>query len=300
LPVTIQSALAQTYDKLQVVVSDNCSEDDTEQVVAAFADDRIEYVRHSINIGANNNFNACVDHARGDYFLLLHDDDVIDADFVQSCVDALQDAPEVGLVRTGIRILDGNGGVKLEWENRLEGSSFEALIAGWITSETTLFCANTLIRTEALREVGGFHSQCEVFQDALTQIRIAAKHGYVNVRGIKASFRQHDNNLGAASRIDDWCKDSLQLRDVIAELLPAGKDSEALVQQVDAFLCRVNYKRIVNAGSMVKKLRLYRRVSDYFEGAYPAWSYYYLYDLGPRRRELKRQLKSLMENLRGK
>lgn len=296
LPLTLQSALAQTYENLQVIVCDNCSQDATEAIVGGCDDDRVEYIRHTENIGANDNFNACVDHARGEYFLLLHDDDEIDKDFVQVCVDATRVAPGVGLVRTGIRMIDGGGNTILEWENRLQTTSFDGLIRGWILSDTTLFCANTLIRSDALREIGGFRSRCDLFQDVLAHVRIAARYGYVNVREVKASFRDHDQNRGSAARIDDWCKDSLQLRDTIYELLPDNKTREELVRDVTIFLCQINYSYIINLKSPLQKLSLYRRINRYFDGAFPAGAYYRLYDLAPRVRKWKKGIKKFFEN----
>jgi glycosyltransferase involved in cell wall biosynthesis len=84
LKEAIQSVLNQTYPNLEIIVSDNCSSDDTGTVVKAFNDSRIRYHRHDVNIGPNNNFNFCLDQAQGAYFLLLHDDDLIDPDFFQA------------------------------------------------------------------------------------------------------------------------------------------------------------------------------------------------------------------------
>ena len=80
LKQALQSAVNQTYGNIEIIVSDNCSTDHTEDLVNEFSDSRIKYIKHNNNIGANNNFNFCVNSAKGDYFLLLHDDDLIDPD----------------------------------------------------------------------------------------------------------------------------------------------------------------------------------------------------------------------------
>ena len=85
----IESALNQTYPNLEIFISDNCSSDNTGTLVKSFNDPRIRYHRHDVNIGGNNNFNYCVKKARGIYFLLLHDDDLIDADFIEVCMKAV-------------------------------------------------------------------------------------------------------------------------------------------------------------------------------------------------------------------
>ena len=291
LPIALEAALNQTYQHLQIVVSDNCSGDDTETLVRGNSDPRICYLRQTKNIGANNNFNACVEHARGEYFLLLHDDDSIDSDFVESCIGALEHNAGVGLVRTGIRLIDGHGDSILEWENRLHGETLTDLISGWINSTTTMFCANTLIKTTALKEIGGFDSARNLFQDVLAHVKIAAAHGYTNVSDVKASFREHDQNQGKAARIEDWCIDSLELLATIEQLLGSTRQAP-LIDQLKAFLCRINYGYARELPSLVTRFRYYRIVEKHFQGAFPMWTYYWGYDLLPRWRALKRRFKS--------
>ena len=107
LACALQSAINQTYDNIEIIVSDNCSSDHTEQVIKQFADPRIQYIRHPENIGANANFNFCLSQAKGEYFLLLHDDDLIDEDFVSVCMKVENDdVNEIGIIRTGTRWID--------------------------------------------------------------------------------------------------------------------------------------------------------------------------------------------------
>ena len=58
---TVQAALSQTYANVEVLVSDNASSDNTQELISAIDDPRLRYVRHPENIGANNNFNSCVE-----------------------------------------------------------------------------------------------------------------------------------------------------------------------------------------------------------------------------------------------
>ena len=86
----LESALAQNYELLEIIVSDNCSTDDTESLVQSYSDPRIRYFRHEKNIDPNDNFNFCLQKATGAYFLLLHDDDLIDSTFVRECITAAE------------------------------------------------------------------------------------------------------------------------------------------------------------------------------------------------------------------
>lgn len=84
----IESAQAQTYPNLEIVVSDNGSTDDTEQICRALCsnDVRIRYFRQDANMGPTDNFLFVLRQARGLFFMWLADDDWVDADYVAKCV----------------------------------------------------------------------------------------------------------------------------------------------------------------------------------------------------------------------
>lgn len=92
----IASALAQEGCDVDVLVFDNASGDETEEVCRALAaaDPRIRFHRHAENIGAFANFAAVAKAARGEYFMWLGDDDWIDSDYVRTCLALLED-PDV-------------------------------------------------------------------------------------------------------------------------------------------------------------------------------------------------------------
>lgn len=90
LRAALQSALAQTYSAIEVLVLDDASPDDTPQVVAEFAHDpRIRSLRHAANRGIVGNWKAGIDAARGAFFCLLHDDDLFEPQFVERLLSPL-------------------------------------------------------------------------------------------------------------------------------------------------------------------------------------------------------------------
>ena len=65
--------------------------------------------------------NFCIQQARGDYLVILPDDDLVDPDFVESCVALALDNPQAGLIRTGTRVIDAAGRVLVELPNEAVG-----------------------------------------------------------------------------------------------------------------------------------------------------------------------------------
>lgn len=73
---SIQSVLNQTYRNWELIIVDDCSMDNTDQVVAAFRDDRIRYLYNKHNSGAALTRNYALREARGEWIAFLDSDDL--------------------------------------------------------------------------------------------------------------------------------------------------------------------------------------------------------------------------------
>jgi hypothetical protein len=77
LPYTIRTALAQDVAELEVIVSDNASEDDTPRVLQSFSDPRLRSVRAPRRLSMCDHWEFALGHARGRYVLFIGDDDAV-------------------------------------------------------------------------------------------------------------------------------------------------------------------------------------------------------------------------------
>lgn len=105
----LSSILDQTYTDFEVIVSDNCSTDATQEIVASFADSRLRYYRNEANIGPYPNMNRLVALARGEYVCIVHDDDLYAEEFLQRESEMLDRHPHVGMVHCAVREVDIEG-----------------------------------------------------------------------------------------------------------------------------------------------------------------------------------------------
>ncbi len=266
LPQALESALSQTYPNIEIVVSDNCSTDNTEAAVRSHADPRIRYFRQAKNITPNDNFNFCLSQARGDYFLLLHDDDMTDPDFVDACMRKANYATNVGIIRTGTRIIDANGNVLAERENKDDKLSTEDFFVAWLESRSVSFLCSTLFNTKFLKEIDGFNSKHQLFQDVLAQFKLAAKFRRVDVQDVKASFRKHPLQRTSLTRINEWCEDSLFLLDNMCELTPEIR--AMLIKQGMKKLAKHNYDIATKVRTPIKRYMAYFIVYQKFNYEY--------------------------------
>lgn len=88
LRYTLETALQQTSDRYEIVVSDNFSDDNTKDVVHSFADARIKYVNTGQRLSMRDNWEFAFGHVTGDYVIFIGDDDAV----MPHAIDTLQQA----------------------------------------------------------------------------------------------------------------------------------------------------------------------------------------------------------------
>jgi len=284
----IERSLGQTYRNVEVIVSDNCSSDETPELVRLIDDPRLRYFRQESNIGPNNNFNYCLQQATGEYFLLFHDDDMIDEDFVETCVRALKPRETVGAIVTGVRIIDEHDTVLEEHCNTASGCPAAAFILGWFKGATALYLCNTLYNTAKLKEAGGFRSKKNLFDDLVPTFTLVAKYGRADVTDVKAGFRRHTGNRGSTIPIQDWVEDSQYLLDTCCRILP--DECGELRDAGNAYFCKKMYRYITN-GTVVSQSPVdYFRIYKAFGYCYSPLRYFYGNTIGRRIGSIKRML----------
>jgi glycosyltransferase involved in cell wall biosynthesis len=248
---SLTSACAQDYENLEILISDNASTDATSSLVRSWGDSRIRYHLQPENIGAPRNINSCVSMGRGEYLLMLMDDDLIDADFISLCIEGARQDPAAAMIRTGTRVVDFKGNLMYESLNRTQGLSFRDFVIAWTKGLTAPFQCSTLFRTEPLQELG-FHSRYGLWSDVVTELQLAARYTRVDIPDVKATFRIHPQQRTATARIENWCEESLELLTLIDRLAP--DDSDPLSAHAQQFLAMFNYRLALQTGPWSSRL----------------------------------------------
>lgn len=110
---SIDSILAQTFTDFELIISDNASTDQTEAICRAYvaADPRVHYTRNETNLGASRNYNQLVSLARGQYFKWGAHDDLCAPQFLERCVQLLDQDESIVIAHTKVVDIDDQGKV---------------------------------------------------------------------------------------------------------------------------------------------------------------------------------------------
>lgn len=166
----LASARSQSHSNLEIVVSDDGSSDGTPNEVMTITDERVRLLTHARNVGMFGNMNACLDAARGAYFLMLSDDDYLEPRCIERLLAALVLYPSATLSYGQWWYHSGTGrSLQVSLGPALEDGF--AYASGYWRGERKTILHGVLFRTDVLRALGGVPAGFA--QDSLMTLRAA-------------------------------------------------------------------------------------------------------------------------------
>ena len=169
---TIQSVLNQTYANFKVVVSDNVSggnaADSIEEFLRGLNDSRFTFHRQSVNEGEYGQGRYLIREAAGhDFFMMLHDDDVLNLDYLEKAIVALERNPSAAYFVANPFLMNEEGTFSTEdtkaylashGRTGREEGEFDVLSMHLRNGFTPI--SGTLFRTAALEDSGFVDEDC--------------------------------------------------------------------------------------------------------------------------------------------
>lgn len=100
----MDSMLSQTFTDFELIVLDDCSPDNAEEILDTYDDPRIVRYKGEKNVGLSNVLNAGIEMAKGNYIARMDSDDISMPNRLQVQVDYLERHPEIDLVSVGMQL----------------------------------------------------------------------------------------------------------------------------------------------------------------------------------------------------
>ncbi|MEW6602779.1 MAG: glycosyltransferase [Nitrospirota bacterium] len=195
----VGSVLAQTYGNFELLICDNCSTDDTKDIVCTFKDQRIQYVRNTRNLGLVGNANRCLGLAKGEYICIFHHDDVMLPDNLERKIALLDENARVGLVHSNIMLIDTEGKIVSQniWNKDStrdyieEGSAVFKKFLEYLPFGSSIFIGAVMARRSCYDRLGGFSPELIHCNDSEMWMRMMLHYDVACIADPLVKYRVH-------------------------------------------------------------------------------------------------------------
>jgi len=254
LPDAIESVLAQTYSDVELIVVNDGSTDNTEEILEPYMDG-IVYI-YKENGGQGTALNTGIAAATGEYIGRVDDDDLFMPEKVELQVEMFEQNPQLGLVASYCNIINTEGEVKLTRKipDFSKHGAFLSLL------QNCIFCQpSVMVRKECYDKVGPYKNING--EDYDMWIRIARYYPVDVIHKPLAMYRRHDTNLSRVSRLKE---NKADIYAFICDIMDAISMEEILPA-----VCSIPHAHDVR-GAIFLKHNLYKRAGREFRKAVKA------------------------------
>jgi len=283
----IKSVLDQTYQDFELIVIDDASTDNTEEVVKSFNDERIKYLKHDENKGGAAARNTGIKVARGEYIAFQDSDDEWFSQKLEKQMKVFEAAsPEVGVVYTGFWRIESNKKIYIPSEKvaRKEGNIHAELLRGNFVDTPT-----AVVKKDCFAKVGIFDERLPRLQDWELFIRISKDYHFkcVDEPLLISYYQPHSISADQSALIralklilekhfEDFKKDKRVLASFFAnsgDLLCSGGEFRQgrsyLIKAVKAYPLNIKYLGAALASLLGQRVynraaTSYRKIRDWF------------------------------------
>lgn len=210
LPETIESVLSQSWQDFEIIIVDDGSTDNTQEVVGAFNSNKIRYMRQENSGGPSRPRNVGIHRARGKYIALFDSDDLMSRNKLDEAVAFLERYSDLGLLFANFEVCNERGdnfpGTFLDelqtfWDLPKQQVGEKRFIIESAVAYEKLFCQNfigtsgTVIPKAVFLSVGGFDESIAGPEDRDMWLRISRRYviGYLDIVGHR--YRRRDTGI---------------------------------------------------------------------------------------------------------
>jgi len=190
----IESVIKQTYDKWEIIVVDDGSEDDTQEVACQYR--QVHCIRQK-NQGLSAARNTGIDAARGVYLVFLDADDRLVPDALRLGYDVMCAHPDCGFVSGHHYHIDHKGALQTAYPQESMGDEdpyLALLMNNYIGMHATV-----MYRRSVFDSVGKFDTTLKACEDYDFYLRVAQTFPTMRHDQVVAEYRHHDSNMSRDS-----------------------------------------------------------------------------------------------------
>lgn len=201
----IDSVLAQSHSNFELIIVNDRSPENLDEIVNQYNDTRIRYYKNAINLGKKSivhNWNKCLSYAKGEYFVLLCDDDIMHPQFLSSMLSLAKENPTCNVFKTRTIIYN-------QIEKKIIGESsqwpkyetYEDFLYNTIKGNRKHTISEFLYRTVHIKKYNGYIPYpVGYYADDHSILFFAKEGGIATTNECLITFRKSEENISTNNK----------------------------------------------------------------------------------------------------
>jgi glycosyltransferase involved in cell wall biosynthesis len=190
----IDSVFAQTYSSWEIIFWDNASTDDSGEIARSY-DSRLRYFRGKATVPLGAARQHAVEQAQGVYVAILDCDDVWLPHKLEVQVQLAEANPDLGMVFSDCFFIDSEGRTLGRFFSKYQLPPDRQVLLRLLMGRNFIACPTLLMRTAAVRQVGGFNPAFTYSEEYDLFLRIALEYHVASTTEPLAKYRLHAGNI---------------------------------------------------------------------------------------------------------
>ena len=229
LTEALDSVVAQAFNrsKMQIEVVDNSSSENyVMSLINRSYGDRVSFYRQSKHVSMAENWNICIQRAKGALIHILHDDDFVAPGYYTEIESLAHKYPNVGLYATRNFFVDDES-IITGISGRIRELEKPARAVDSFFYRTPIECAAVTVQRTAYEALGGFRLDMGYVIDCEMWARVTGSHGAIVSPKVLASYRVGiDSDTSRVLRSAQGMWDICRLHELFAQRYPSFRKDE--------------------------------------------------------------------------
>ncbi|TLV03224.1 glycosyltransferase family 2 protein [Dyadobacter luticola] len=265
----IDSILGQTEQDFELIIVNDASPQNIEEIVLGYNSPKIRYYKNDKNFGALNvvdNWNKCLSYATGEYFILMGDDDKMCPDYLEEFSKLITKFPACNIYHCRTLVINESSEPQWLTEPRPEFESVYDSVLERMKANRIFFISDYVYRTETLNRNGGFFKLPLAWaSDDISAYIGAMENGIAHTNKPVFMYRQSRQTISTSGSVD------LKMNAIMEEHQWLMKFTERNPENPTDQILLKNIKKELRKFIQKKKIRtIYTSPESLFSSA-PKW-----------------------------
>lgn len=213
----IDSVLCQTYNDFELIILNDASPENIDDIISKYNDSRIRYYKNKFNVGAVDvvdNWNKCLEYAKGNYIICMGDDDKLAPNCLEEYNKLIDKYPNLDIYHARTLMIDENSNICDIQEDRPDFESVYSLIWHRTFKNRIQFIGDFLYRVVSLRNVGGFYKIPLAWEsDYISSFVAASTFGIANLHEPTFYYRRNSQSITNSNTTRLKMEDTLKYKE---------------------------------------------------------------------------------------